>query len=508
MNRLSSLLTIFFMLLGLGAGAETASRHGDDVTTHLRQARSLRTRSRADNAAAIAEYHAALRRDPANLEAQRGLARALRDRGAEEQALPYLREVARRSGDGVDDARLAWALFRVGRWAEAADAFATARQHGQNDPETARGNTLAATAARAALNPPPGTSPPTSDAAAETPSGWRRPWTTLLNATGFITDLVQRLLLAVIAVLIAGAVAIRAWGAMMGNAPPREEGGMPLRQWRGLRVNEIATGRSLGRVRQVIYDPKLARVVGFQIGGRWRWKVLPMTAARGVGPAGLLVADAAALVRGEQAGELGVLARAGVLPLGSGNRLKRVVTEEGALLAFTRAHRLRVDGATGQMTFEVSPSRFHDAWRVTLSALQFGPIGMDWLLGRLLDGGLELLPGRISARLRLPVPLVRAADRDVVIVSGEATEWIERHFRQLEADAQARLEQVKEGVGRARPVMEAGVAKARPVLEKARDTGVALARRSAESVVAGVKKGAARSGEASEPVEEVSHNSE
>ena len=303
---------------------------------------------------------------------------------------------------------------------------------------------------------------------------------------------------------------MRAWGTLMGRGAPRDEDGMRLRQFQGLRVREIDTGRPLGRVRRVIYDPKLARVVGFQIGGRWRWRVVPLTAVRGCGPGGLLLADAGALVPGSRAGELGALARAGALPLGPGGRLKRVVTEDGPLLAFTRPHRLWIEGATGKVTFEITPNRFHEAYRIALAVLQFGPI--DWLMGKLLDWGLELLPGRLSARVRLPVSLVRCADREVVIVSAEAAEWIEQHFQQLEAEAHARLAQVKEGVARARPVVEAGVARAKPVvqagvekakpvmkagvervLDLARDHGAALARRSADAVTG--RKGAAVGGE-------------
>jgi hypothetical protein len=489
MNRWSMLLAAFLLWLAPAAGAREAGRRGDDAAAHVRQARELRTRSRQLNDAAVSEYRAALKRETGNLEAERGLARALRDRGAEAEALPYLREVAERSGEGVDHARLAWSLFRAGRWAEAADAFARARQRGMNDSETLRGDALAATAARAALGPR-AASPDAADGATPPkapPDGWRRAWGTLLNATGLIADAVQRLLFWGIALLIVGGLAARVRGTLMGERPVRQEEGTPLRQWLGLGVHDLATGRRLGRVQQVVYDPKLARVVGFRVGGRWRWQVLPLPSVQGMGPAGLLVADARALLPGDQAGELGTLARAGAMPLGTGSGLKRVVTEEGRLIAYTRAHRLWIDGAS--VSFEVSPSRFHDAWRVGLSALQLGPV--DWLLGRLLDSGLELLPGRISARLRLPAHLVRSADREVVIVSGEAEAWIEEHFLRLEAEAQARLAQVREGVDRARPVLEAGVARARPLLARARDSGLALARRSAEGVLGGVWKGGA-----------------
>lgn len=503
---MSGWLTLFIVLLGLtapapGPAAAAASPEGG-LTARLQAAKRLRDRSRRALEAAIAEYRAVLRQDPRSLEAQRGLARALRDQGAEEAALPYLREVAERSGEGVDSARLAWALFRAGRWAEAADAFSQARQRGHDDAETIRGAALAASAARASLGlergPAPVSPPAVSGASLPAPGGLRRAWDTFLNGTGTIVSLVQNLLFALIAVVIVGGVAMRGWGALMGRDAPRDEEGMQLRQFRRLPVRDMQTGRHLGRVRRVVYDPKLARVVGFRTGGRWRWWVLPLSAVRGAGHAGLLVADAGALVRGDAAGELGALARAGALPLGPGRRLKRVVTEDGTLVAFARPDCLWIDGATGQVAFEVSPSRFHDAWRVTLAALQLGPV--DWLMGRMLDQGLALLPGRLSVRLRLPAHLVRSADRHVVIVSGETAEWIEQHFQRLDAEAQARLAQVKEGVAKARPVVEAGVARARPVveagvarakpvLEKARDSSVAMARKSAEGVIRTGKAG-------------------
>jgi hypothetical protein len=499
-----------------------------DTATHLRAARALRTRSRESLAGAAAEYRAILRRAARNEDAERGLARVLRDEGREEDALPYLRDVAGRSHDGADEARLGWALFRAGYWSEANDAFSRAREHGYGDPETVRGQALAAAAARAALadrsggreaagTPLRGHSEPlsTQESPAEQPTGWQTVWATLWGATGAIAAGVQHLVLGTIALLIAAGIALRVWSTLMGRDAPRDEGGMPLRQLQQLRVLEIDTGRPLGRVRDVIYDPKLARVVGVRMGG-WRGgSVAPWTAVRGVGPGGLLLADAGALLPVKRAGELGALARFGTLPLGHGNRLKRIVTEDGALVAFTRPHRLWIDGATGQVTFEATPNRFHDAWRIALGALQFGPV--DWLLGKLLDWGLELLPGHLSVRIRLPASLIRSADRDVVIVSGETAEWIEQHFRQLEVDARARLEQVKEGVARAgpvvqagvekarpvvkagveraKPVVQAGVEKARPVLEKALDTGTALARRSAEAVMAAGRKGAAVGGE-------------
>jgi hypothetical protein len=265
----------------------------------------------------------------------------------------------------------------------------------------------------------------------------------------------------------------------MGRAAPEEEEGMLLGRLRGLAVREIETGRLLGRVRRVLYDPKQGRLAGFQTGGRWSWRVAPLHAARGVGPGGVLVEDAGALVRGDQAPELAALARAGARPLGPGRRRKRVVTEGGVVVGFARPDRVRIDAATGQLAFEVTPSRYHEAWRVTLSALQFGPV--DWLMGKLLDRGSEFLPGRHSARVRLPIELVRSADREVVIVTEETAEWIERHFRNLEAEARARLEQVKAGVEKARPHLEhardVSLERARPHLERVRGAGAGLARR-------------------------------
>ena len=91
--------------------------------------------------------------------------------------------------------------------------------------------------------------------------------------------------------------------------------------------------------------------------------------------------------------------------------------------------------------------------------------------------------------MRLPLELVVSADREVVIVSAETAAWIERHFQELEAEAKARLAQVREGVEKARPhlerVRDISVEKARPHLERVREAGTAgvgLARRSAEAV--------------------------
>src|SRR5207245_7007841 len=94
-------------------------------------------------------------------------------------------------------------------------------------------------------------------------------------------------------------------------------------------------------------------------------------------------------------------------------------------------------------------------------------------------------------------------------------------FQQLEAEARARLAQVKEGVARARPVVEAGVARAKPVvqagvekakpvmkagvervLDLARDHGAALARRSAGAVTGAGRTVGAVGGEAAGGKEE------
>jgi hypothetical protein len=242
-------------------------------------------------------------------------------------------------------------------------------------------------------------------------------------------------------------------------------------------------------VRRVLFDPQQARVVGVQTGNRWRWRVASLAAARGVGPAGLLLADAGALVRGDGAPELRALARAGAQPLGHGTGRKRVVTEDGTLVGYARPDRLWIDGASGKVTFETTPSRYHDAWQGSLKVLEFlGPV--NWLMGSLLDRGLALLPGRLSAQIRLPLDLVLSADKEVVLVSAQTAEWIERHFQELESEAKARLAQVHEGVKKARPhlerVRDISVEKARPHLERVRDAGAAgvgLVRRSAEAVL-------------------------
>jgi len=179
----------------------------------------------------------------------------------------------------------------------------------------------------------------------------------------------------------------------------------------------------------------------------------------------------------DRAPDLAALAREGAQPLGPGRGRRRVVAEDGVLLGYAHPHSLRLDTTTGELTFAITPSRYHEAWRVTLSVLQFGPL--DWILGGLLDRGFELLPGRVSARVRVPARLIRSSGRGVVIVSGETVEWIDRHFQGLEADLRSRLAQVKEGVARARPV-----------LERVRDSGVKIARRGWE----------ARSGAASDPL--------
>jgi hypothetical protein len=467
------------LLLTPAAGAR--EKGGDGAVAHLDQAQALRARSREYLAAAVTEYRAVLQREPQNLAAERGLARALRDQGAEEEALPYLRDVAERSRDGVDHARLGWALFRAGRWAEAADAFHSARDRGRNDAETVQGAALASAAARAALVG--GEEAPARSAEAEHPKaageeGERRGfWGTLLGFTGSIAGMVQRLLLEIIALVIVGGAAVRVWSTLMGRAASPGESHFPLSRLPGLPVCEVDTGRPLGRVRRALYDPRQARVVGFRTAHGWRRGVVPLTAARGIGPAGLILADAGVVLPYDRAPDLAALVRAGAQPLGPGRGRRRVVAEDGALLGYAHPNSLRLDTTTGDLTFAITPSRYHEAWRVTLSVLQFGPL--DWILGGLLDRGFELLPGRVSARVRVPARLVRSSGRGVVIVSAETVEWIDRHFQGLEADLRSRLTQVKEGVARARPV-----------LERVRDSGVEMARRGWE----------ARSGAASDPL--------
>jgi hypothetical protein len=291
----------------------------------------------------------------------------------------------------------------------------------------------------------------------------------------------------------------------MGRAAPPNEEGIRLASLRGLPICEIDTGRLLGRVGRVLYDPNQARVAGFQTSGYRRRHVAPMSAVRGMGQRGALMVDAGALLRYDAAPELAALARSDARPLGRGRGRKRLVTESGAIVGFARPDRVWIDSATGDLTFEVTPSRYHDAWRITFSALQMGPV--DWVMGKLLDRGLELLPGRLSARVRLPVALIRSADRDVVIVSGETAEWIERHFQKLEADARAHLEQVRAGVEKARPHLERArdtgvqlarphLERARPHLERARDAGAEIARRSADAVRTRVRPGGVTGGEA------------
>src|SRR5207245_1905882 len=136
------------------------------------------------------------------------------------------------------------------------------------------------------------------------------------GTTGFIAGTVQRLLLWLIALAIAAGIVARAWSTLLGRRPSRGEGGMRLGRLRGLAVRDAGTGRCVGRIRQILYDPEQGRVVGFQTGTRWRWRVVGMAATRGLGTAGLLVAGTGVLARGEHAPELGALARAGRLPLG------------------------------------------------------------------------------------------------------------------------------------------------------------------------------------------------
>src|SRR5436309_9865750 len=97
----------------LTAPSARAGDRAPDAAAHLRAARSLRARSREALAGAAAEYRAILRRSPRNQDAERGLARVLRAQGREEAALPFLRDVAARSHDGGDEARVAWALSRA-----------------------------------------------------------------------------------------------------------------------------------------------------------------------------------------------------------------------------------------------------------------------------------------------------------------------------------------------------------------------------------------------------------
>jgi hypothetical protein len=302
------------------------------------------------------------------------------------------------------------------------------------------------------------------------------------------------LLLTLIALVIVGTIVARFWDTLMGRAAPPGDEALQLTKLRRLRVWDSVTGRCLGQVRQVLYDPGLERVVGFQTKSRWRSKLMPLTAVSSVGPAGILLSDAGALLPGSAAPALDALARARVKPLGPGRWGRRVVTQDGTLVGFTRPSSLRMVPGTGHLTFDITPNRFHEAWRVTLAALQLGPV--DWLLSQLLNRGLELLPGHLSTRVRLPVRLVHAAHRHVVIVSPEAAEWLDRHFQTVEAQARAHLDQVKAGVAQARPLLErardAGTARAapvldhlresslthaRPILERVRDAGAALARR-------------------------------
>lgn len=490
------LIALFLLLLGSGSLA--MAKEPASVTAQLRQADALRARSRELLDDAANAYRAVLEREPQNLEAERGLGRVLRDSGAVEQALPYLRDAAKRSDDAADYARLGWALFRAGEWAEAEEAFGSARRRGKQDAETVRGSALAKSAARAARPP----ERRESTAAVTTVGGWQSAGKTLFNATGFVADVVEKLLLGLIALLVAGGLVTRVWGTLMGRTPPVTEPGMRFAQWQGLPVREIATGRILGRVRRVLFDPQQARAVGVQTGSAWRWRVAPLTAARGIGPEGLLVADADALVKGDAAPELRTLALAGAQPLGACTGRKRVVTEEGTLVGYARPDRLWIDGATGKVTFAVTPSRYHEAWQGAFKVLDF--LGLvNWLMSSLLDRGLALLPGRLSAQVRLPLDLVLSANKDLVIVSTETAAWIERHFEELEADAKARLAQVRDGVEKARPhlerVRDLSVEKARPHLERARvarAAGVGLARRSAEAVLTRGQTSGGANGEA------------
>src|SRR5690242_1118165 len=116
MTRFCSILIAALLLGSPAPGVRAVDRARDSASStdvaavHLRQARAFRTQSRQYLASAVAEYRAILRRAPHHQEAERGLARALRDQGREEEALPPLRDVADRSGQGIDSARLGWAL--------------------------------------------------------------------------------------------------------------------------------------------------------------------------------------------------------------------------------------------------------------------------------------------------------------------------------------------------------------------------------------------------------------
>jgi hypothetical protein len=178
----------------------------------------------------------------------------------------------------------------------------------------------------------------------------------------------------------------------------------------------------------------------------------------------VLVADAGALLRREEAPELDRLARAGHAPLGRGAERRRVLSPSGELLGTTRIDHLRLDPATGEVSMEVLPRRVHAVWRAAFSLLDLGLL--DWIREGLQERSLELLPQRLRAGVILPIRSVRAADREGVILEAEGAEAIERHCRQLAESARAQVSRVKEGVARTRPFVA-----------RARAAGADLARR-------------------------------
>src|SRR5262249_51682863 len=156
-----------------------------------------------------------------------------------------------------------------------------------NDAETLRGHALATEAARSArerdrrrAGMAGGRTMPRS----ESSGGWEGAFATLFHATGVITNTVEHPVLTLIALLIVAGVAVRVWSTLMGRAAPASEPGLPLSRWQGLAVRDIGSGRAVGRVRRLLYDPRQVRVVGIQTGGSWSWRVAPLTAVRGVGP--------------------------------------------------------------------------------------------------------------------------------------------------------------------------------------------------------------------------------
>jgi hypothetical protein len=466
------------------AGDRAAKRSTGGVAAQLREAKALRERSRETLSRAAEAYRAVLRADAGNLEAQRGLARVLRDQGAEEEAIPLLQAVAQRSNEGVDYARWGWALLRAGRWPEAAGAFTAAREHGYDDAETTRGfavATAAAQAGRVAESRPVPAPSEEADSSADQPGAWQRAWNTMSHATGVIAETVARVVLWLIGLFVAAGIAMRAWRTLTGQEDVDREQAVRFRSVSGLPVVAVEDGtgtprRALGRVRRLLYDPAQRRLVGIQTGGRWSWRVAPIEAICGLSSAGVFVSDPQALVPGQAAPSLAEYVRKNATPLG-GDGLKRVLLGNGKMLGFARHEQVWIDPATRELWFDLTPSRFHEAWRVAVSVLQIGPL--DWLLGRMLDRGLGLLPGRVSVTVRLPIDLIRATHRQVVVVADEAAEQVDAHLQRLDADARARLAQVREGVAKAGPVLgqmrDVGMAKARPVIEQVRDAGLTKA---------------------------------